>query len=328
MSETFKPPVRFPRLRRQVNLFFLFALLLIAGFVGLVAYKQGWFIKHTTIHFVTRDALGISRGMPVKLYGLTVGSVKEMAIGDEGVEVQLEINSEYMPRILKGSRARFAREAGVVGASVIEIVPVRGSLAGHVPLGEGNRIDFERSRGITEIVEEFRRQAAPALSEMRQMFSQINRSGDDAAATLSALRGEAERLPETHAAVRKLIGDAGRAAGQASATFEQASATLDSARRAAESLERETPVIAGKFSTALDSVNAAAGQVRETAREGEDVMRRVGPFLDQGESAAREGREVFDAAKRTWPLSGAFREARDPTLPLDSFEARSTLPSR
>lgn len=321
MSEAFKPPVRFPRLRRQVNAFFIFALLLIAGFVALVAYKQGWFIKHTTIRFVTMDALGISRGMPVKFYGLTVGAVKEMAIADEGVEVKLAINAEYMPRIVKGSSARFSREAGVVGASVIEIVPVRGSRAGLAPLGEGSRIDFERSRGIAEIVEDLRSQAAPALSEMRQTFSRINRSGDDIEASIAALRGEAQRLPETHTALRKLIGDAGR-------TAERASATLDSARRAAESLERETPVIAGKLSTALDSLGAAAGQVRETARQGEDALRRVGPFLDQGESIAREGREVIDATKRTWPLSGAFREPRDPALPVDSFEARSSMPPR
>jgi ABC-type transporter Mla subunit MlaD len=319
MSEAFKPPVRFPRLRRQVNAFFIFALLLVAGFVALVAYKQGWFIKHTTIHFVTLDALGISKGMPVKLYGLTVGSVKDMAIADEGVEVQLAINGEYMPRIPKGSHARFSREAGVVGASMIEIIPVRG--ANLAPLAEGSRIEFERSRGITEIVEDLRRQAAPALSELKQMLSQINRSGEDVAASLSVLRGEAQRLPETHTALRTLIGDAGR-------TAERASATFDSARRAAENLERETPAIAGKFSTALDSVGAAAGQIRETARQGEDVMRRVGPFLDQGESIAREGREVIDASKRTWPLSGAFRESRDPTLPVDSFEARGALPSR
>ena len=319
MSETFKPPVRFPRLRMQVNAFLILALLLIAGFVALVAYKQGWFIKRTTIHFVALDALGISKGMPVKFYGLTIGSVKDMAIADEGVDVQLAINSEYMPRILTGSCARFSREAGVVGASMIEIIPVRGeNLA---PLAEGSRIEFERSRGITEIVEDLRRQAAPALSEMKQLFSQINRSGEDMAVSLSVLRDEARRLPETHTAMRKLIGDASR-------TAEQASATLDSARRATDSLERETPVIAGKLSTALDSINAAAGQVRETARQGEDVARRVGPFLEQGESIAREGREVIDAAKRTWPLSGAFREPRDATLPVDSFEARGAPPPR
>lgn len=321
MSETFKPPVRFPRLRMQVNAFLLLALLLIAGFVALVAYKQGWLIRHTTIHFVTMDALGISKGMPVKLFGLTVGSVKELALADEGIGVYLAINGEYMPRILQGSRARFSREAGVVGASMIEIIPVRGRRVGLEPLAEGSRIEFERSRGIAEIIEDLRVQSAPALNEMRLAFSQISRLSEDAAASLSAVRGEAQRLPDTHTALRKLIGDAGR-------TAEQASVTLDSVRRVSESLERETPVIAGKFSTALDSINVAVGQIRGTAQQGEDVIRRVGPFLEQGESVARDGRDVIDAAKRTWPLSGAFREPRDPTLPVDSFEARSTPPPR
>ncbi len=89
MSERFVPPVRFSRLLLKVNAFLLLALLLVAAFMGLVAYKQGWFVHQTVIHFVTPNALGINKGMPVKLYGFTVGSVSNMELSQEGVDVRL-----------------------------------------------------------------------------------------------------------------------------------------------------------------------------------------------------------------------------------------------
>jgi phospholipid/cholesterol/gamma-HCH transport system substrate-binding protein len=316
MSEEFRPPVRFPHLLAKVNAFLLVAVLLVAMFVGIVAHKQGWFVHQTMIRIVTPDALGITKGMPVKLFGYTIGSVSEMQLVGGGVDVQLAIMSEHMPRLPKGSRARFARESGVIGASVIEIVPgkpINGELS------EGEQIDFERSRGISEIVEEFRRQAAPAFAELRQAFSQFNRSGEDLAAILAALRTETEQLPATHKAMRRLIENADRATADVS---RQASAVLQSAQRASESIERTTPVLAGKLATTLDSMDGALGQLRQTAAEAQETLRGVRPVIDRSDSAMRDASEVFSAAKRVWPLSDAFKDTPDATLPIDSFEAR------
>lgn len=314
MSEEFKPPVRFPHLLAKVNAFLLLALLLIGSFVWVVAHKQGWFVQQTMIRIVTPDALGITAGMPVKLFGYTVGSVREMKLVGGGVDVQLAIMTEHMPRIPKGSRARFARESGVIGASVIEIVPgkpINGELA------EGEQIEFERSRGISEIVEEFRRQAAPAFAELKSALSQVNRSGEDLAIILSAMRSEMEQLPQTHKAMRRMFESTDKAAVQMNAT-------LQSVQRASETIERATPALAGKLATTLDSIDGAAGQLRQTAVEAQETLRGVRPVIDRSESTMRDASEVFSAAKRVWPLSDAFKETPESTLPIDSFEARGT----
>src|SRR5260370_13672485 len=111
MSERFVPPVRFSRLILKVNAFLLIALLLVAAFMGLVAYKQGWFVHQTVIHFVTPNALGINKGMPVQLYGFTVGSVSTMELAQDGVDVRLSIMTEYTPHIPTGSHAPHAPES-------------------------------------------------------------------------------------------------------------------------------------------------------------------------------------------------------------------------
>jgi phospholipid/cholesterol/gamma-HCH transport system substrate-binding protein len=316
MSEEFRPPTRFPRLALKVNAFLLFAVLLVAGFGWIVAHKQGWFVPQTMIRVITPDALGISSGMPVKLFGFTVGSVREMHLVPGGVDVQLAIMSAHMPRIPKGSRARFARESGVIGASVIEIIPgkpINGELY------EGEQIEFERSRGISEIVEEFRRQAAPAFAELKNALSQVSRSGEDLGIILGALRVETEQLPATHKALRQFIRNADRATADIS---RQAGAALESAQRASESIERATPMLAGKLATTLDSVDVAVGQLRQTAAEAQETLRAARPMIDRSESTMRDASEVFSAAKRVWPLSDAFKETPDAMLPIDSFEAR------
>ncbi len=308
MSERFVPPVRFSRLLLKVNAFLLLALLLVAAFMGLVAYKQGWFVHQTVIHFVTPNALGINKGMPVKLYGFTVGSVSTMELSREGVDVRLSIMSEYMPRIPKGSQARHAREAGVVGASVIELHPGPGSQ----PLAEGERIDFQPGRGISEIIDDIRRQAVPAFDEMKQVLSKLKGSGEDVSVALSTFRREIERVPETHRALRKLLENADR--------------EMQAAQRATEIVERAVPMLAGKLATVIDSLDAAAVQLRRTGEEAQGTLQRARPLLDRGETAAREAGEVFSAAKRMWPLSDSFKEVTDGELPIDSFDARGKAP--
>jgi phospholipid/cholesterol/gamma-HCH transport system substrate-binding protein len=312
MSDDFRPPARFPRLALKVNAFLLFAALLVGGFAWLVAHKQGWFVHQTMIRVITPDALGISTGMPVKLFGFTVGSVREMHLVPGGVDVQLTIMTEHMPRIPKGSRARFARESGVIGASVIEIIPGR-PIDGELAAGE--QIEFDRSRGISEIVEEFRRQAAPAFAELKNALSQVNRSGEDLGVILSALRSEMEQLPQTHKAMRRMFENTDKAAVQMNAT-------LQSVQRASDAVERATPALAGKLATTLDSIDGAVGQLRQTAAEAQETLRRAQPVIERSESTMRDASEVFGAAKRVWPLSDAFKEAPDATLPIDSFEAR------
>jgi len=293
MSRPFTPPVRFARLALKVNAFLLIALLLVAAFLGLVAWKQGWFIHQTGINFVTRNSLGINKGMPVKLYGFTIGTVSEMRLAQNGVAVRMSINSVYLERIPRGSRAKFSRESGVVGASVIEIIPGRGEQ----PIAEDEYMDFEPARGLAEIIDDFRRQAVPAFNEIKQTMSQFNRSGEEVTSAMIALRREIDQIPETHRAVKRL---------------------LDSATRTSDSLERLTSTLdragfANKLITTLETLNRTAGTAEET-------MLRIKPAVEIGESAARDAGEIIAAAKRSWPLREQYRQT-EALLPIDSFEA-------
>ncbi|OAI52273.1 hypothetical protein AYO46_05955 [Betaproteobacteria bacterium SCGC AG-212-J23] len=311
MTATFVPPTRFSRLLLKVNAFLLIALLLVAAFIGLVAYKQGWFLHQTQIHFITANALGLNKGMPVKLYGFTVGSVSGMELSEEGVDVRLSIMSEYMPRIPKGSLAKHSREAGVVGAAVIDIVPGKPGPA----LAQGERIDFQASRSIAEYIDDIRRQAVPAFNELKQVLSDFKGSGNDIAVSLSTLRKEMEALPQTHRDLRKLITTTERTAAEFTNT---AKAT----ERAVVSIEHAIPELTTKLGSAIESIDGAAQQLRKTGEEAQGTIQRAQPVIERGDAVARDAGDVFNAAKRVWPLSDSFNETVDRELPIDSFDAR------
>ena len=309
------PPGRFARLALKVNAFLVIAFVGAAGFIGLVSYKQGWFLHQSPIHFITPNALGLNKGMPVKLHGFTVGSVSEMQLTDGGVDVTLLIMGDYLKRLPQGSRARHAREAGVIGASVIDIIPGESPL----PLAEGALIHFEPARGITEIVDDFRRQAIPAFNELKSAMGQVSQAGHDITQILAGLRKEVDQLPATHRAVRKLVEEATTATSDLSF---QTTATLDAMERVASSVEHTVPMLSQKVASSVESIDAAAVQLKKTGEEAQITLKSARPLLDNSESAAREANDVLTAAKRVWPLSDSFKDAGDGMLPIDSFEAR------
>jgi ABC-type transporter Mla subunit MlaD len=310
------PPGRFSRLVLKVNVFLLIALALVGAFMGLVAYKQGWFVKQSPLHFVTPNALGISTGMPVKLHGFTIGSVSDMRLAESGVDVKLSIVSEYLRHIPQDSRARHVREAGLIGAAVIDIVPGEGT----APLAPGALIQFEPARGMSEIIDDFRRQAMPAVDEVKQAMSQVGRSGQDLTEILAALRREVEQLPATHRALRQLLVEATRATTQLN---QQASSTLQATERVAGTLERTVPVLSDKLGASIESIDAAAVQLKKTGEEAQATLRSAQPLLAHGETAAREAGDVLSAAKRIWPLSDSFKDDASGMLPIDSFEGEA-----
>ena len=299
------PPGRFSGLLLKVNVFLLIALVMVGAFMGLVAYKQGWFVHQSPLHFVTPNALGINKGMPVKMHGFTIGQVSDLQLANGGVDVHLSILSGYLARIPQGSYARHARESGVIGTAVIDIVPGMGTL----PLAEGAVIAFEPARGISEIIDDFRRQAVPAFNEIKQAMSQVRRSGEDITQILAALRHEVEQLPATHRAVRELV--------------QQGGATLAATERVAGTLEQSLPMLSHKIAAGMESIDAAAAQLKKTGEEAQATLKSARPLLDRGESAAREAGDVLSAAKRVWPLSDSFKDGADGMLPIDSFEAQA-----
>ena len=319
MQEEHARPKRFVGIGRKVSLFFLSAVLGVIGVILLVGYKQGVFVRHTTIHFYAADAFGINKGMAVRLFGLPVGSVSNLDISDRGVKVELSIINDYTPRVPKSSRARLVRE-GYVGAATIQIVPGE---PGHSPqpVAEGDEIEFVPARGVAEMVEDLRTQLTPVLNDLRRMIVDLNQPNSDFRKSLAGANAVFQQLPETNREMRKTLQDTDN-------TLRQAETTFASLGRVSSQLERELPLLTAKMATTLDSMSETSAQIRDAARKNGDALHEVlvqmPGLVREGSDLVREGQDVVGAARNSWLLRDNIEAKAMRSLPVDSFESSGT----
>jgi phospholipid/cholesterol/gamma-HCH transport system substrate-binding protein len=314
-------PRRFPGIRRRISLFLVVALCGLVGAVLLVAYKQGAFVRQTTIYFYADDVIGINKGMTVRLFGLPVGNVKSLEITGRGVQVGLSIISEYVPRLTKGSHARLTRE-GYIGAASILLVPGNDPKGSREPLAEGDMIGYVANRGVAELVDDIKNQLSPVVTELRRMITELNRPDGDLRKSLQAASVVLQQLPETNREMRQLLRDTDRTV---LAVGGRADAALAATARVGTQLDRDLPELSRKLGTALDSVAEAAGEIRvATRKNGEalhEVLSQTPALLRDGGQLLHDGQEVVGAAKNTWLLRDYIDAPAMRTLPVDSFEA-------
>jgi len=314
-------PRRFPGIRRRISLFLVVALVGLVGAVLLVAYKQGAFVRQTSIFFYADDVIGINKGMTVRLFGLPVGSVKSLEITVRGVQVELSIISEHVPRLTKGSHARLTRE-GYIGAASLLLVPggdAKGSLE---PLAEGDVIGYLPNRGVAELVDDIKNQLAPVVGELRRMIAELNRPDGDFRKSLQGASTVLQQLPETNRELRQLMRDTDRTVLAVGGRAEAALATTE---RAGTRLEKELPELSRKLGTALDSIAEAASELRTATRKnGEalhEVLSQAPSLMRDGGQLMRDGQDVVSAAKNSWLIRDYVEPAAMRTLPMDSFES-------
>ena len=328
MPDEYATPGRFAGIERKVSLFLIAAVLALLGAIGLVSYKQGAFVRHTSIYFYAADVFGINKGMAVKLFGLPVGNVKTMQISDRGVKVELSIDSDYLAHVPKGSHARLLRE-GYIGAANIQIIPGSDAPARAGPIAAGEVIEFIPNRGVTELIDEFKNQMTPVLAQLHKAIDAISHPESDFRKSAAAARILLEQLPDTNQEARRMLRDLDRSVVAVSPDMQ---ASFGAAARLGAQAEQQLPVISGKLATALDSFVQAAEQVREqTRRNGEALnetlkqapalMRESRNLARDGGDMVRDGQEILGAARNVWPLSSAVEARTMRTLSVDSFES-------
>src|SRR3954470_9710034 len=307
---------RFEGLERKTALFLaLAAALVIGGFLAALV-RQGAFTQTTHLQFFANSAQGIAKGMSVQLFGFKIGAVDALSLETAGagatagsVRVRLQIENEYLPLISQGSTARIGKE-GLIGASVIEIVP---GPATSRAVADNGVLKFERAADFSTMAQELSAQVRPILSDLKGLAESVNRPDGDirimlrnsrqATAELASAAREWGKLASN--ADRQLTGvlaKADQAVQKVDSTFAKASATVD---RLDTSLAR-VPELMLKMDRTLSNVEAASAELPQTARDARVLV--------------RDGRNMLDGAKGSWPFSTMVSEPREQALPLESFD--------
>jgi phospholipid/cholesterol/gamma-HCH transport system substrate-binding protein len=316
---------RFEGLELKTGLFLLLAAFLIGAGILAALVRQGVFTQTTHLHFVANSAQGIGKGMAVQLFGFKIGAVDALNLEPDGkVKVGLLVQTEYLRLINQDSTARIAKE-GLIGASIIEIVPGQ---AASRPVVENGALKYERATDFSSVAEELSAQLRPILADLKQFAESANRADGDVRVGLRNFRqftGEMSEAAKRTAqladsADRQLSGvlaKADKAVGKVDATFDKASATMDNLGAALAGLDRKLPELLLKLDRTLANVEAAS------AAAAEDLP----PALRDARVLAKEGRTIVDGAKHSWPINTMLAEPREQALPLGSFDGVAS-PSR
>jgi phospholipid/cholesterol/gamma-HCH transport system substrate-binding protein len=319
-----------PRGLREVLLFALPAIAGVLAVAAVIAWKQELFVSRTPIYAFTDSALGMTKGMPVKVFGLTVGSVAGVEIvpgapGTKGrVRLRLDINSEYLQHITRDSRAKLMREA-IVGQSVVEIVPGSQQMR---PVARNEVIAFERGKTLGELSEELNKALEPVLAQVKEAMADFRNPDGQVQKSMHQVSVLLQELPETNRRLQGVMDGATRTFGRAeqligtadralAGTAAQAEAALGEVGRTAGAVGAAAPGILLKIDAAAEGLARTADSARRLT---EGAAQRMPPLLDEGTSVVRNAGEVIDGARQAWPLRNFVEQPGVKTLPIDTHE--------
>lgn len=301
-------------MKRRAWLFATPAIVGIAAFLVLVAYKQGLLASRDRLYFVTPSAVGITSGMPVKLNGFIVGSVDKIVLlppsmqSDRRVQVELGIYRDYMGYIPKTTVARLVQE-GLIGQIMIELQPQRYDAR---PVANGEMLPFERSKGLSEIAEELQNRLTPVLQNMQTLTAQLN---DPKGSFQQILKSGSELTANLNQTNRQLQQTLAQTSHGAQAIEQHTNATLNTANHALQTIDQAAPALIGKIDRTAEQLLQISEEARRiTFQSSQQVLR----IVDDTQSIAHQSNQIMQGARQTWPVNLMVAPPQSRTLPLDS----------
>src|SRR5262245_27132122 len=153
-----------PRTRSQtwselkIGVISIVAIVITVVTIFLLTGGSGFWWQRYSLKTRFTNVAGLNPGSPVRLAGVEIGSVTDVALADEQVDVTFEVNKKFGPQITSASVARLG-SVSLLGESAIDITPsTAGSPIpqwGYVPSGKPPAaladITDQAGQGINEL---------------------------------------------------------------------------------------------------------------------------------------------------------------------------------
>ena len=317
------PSEKKPAAKGGLRGLFAFVMPALIGLVlvgAVIAWKQELFVTRTPIYVFTESALGITKGIPVKVFGLTIGSVDDIEIvpgtpGNKGqVRVRLSIASEYLQHITKDSRAKLMRE-GVVGQALIEILP---GDQGVRPVARNEVIAFERGKTLGELSEDLNRALSPVLAQVKEAIGDMQNPQGRLQKSVDRITTLLDELPDSNRKLQSVLVSAEK-------TLARADTFLAGADRAVSGLAlRADSTLSGLDKIVAEVAIAAPSILKnlDTAAQGlARTSERMPLLIDGGNSLIRDANQTISGAKSAWPIRNWVEAPATTTLGIDSGDA-------
>ncbi len=293
----------------RLGIFVIIGTALVILIVFLVGSKDALFSNTYTISAYFKDIGGLRNGAPVRLSGISIGSVSRvMFTGDASgkVEVQMKISEDAMKFLKTSTRATIESE-GLVGNQVIvleiisdnsEPLKDKGTIIGVEPLGYGAII--EETRNTLE-------NATELTKAMAEIMQKVN-EGDG---TIGKLLND----DELYLSTIDLMKTAEKSLTAISTKLDTAALVINAMIAGVESVVRNVDNIVEKVDALVVDVNSGKGLLGQLLKDSSDVSNQLASVLANVVSITEDTRlgtarfaENMEALKRNWLFKSYFEQ--------------------
>ncbi len=275
------------------------ALALLVGVVVAVLIKQNYFSQSTTLYFFSGNGQGLNVGMAVKLAGFKVGSVENISIDSQArVKVAMSLSNDYIQLVSKDAKARLIKE-GLIGESVVEIVPVEGSKRS---VAQHDVLVFERALDIAELAEKLVDQVMPILEDVKKITAALGDADQDIRQSMKNVQQISAELNKTSQKINSLTADSMR--------------TMELVHHSTGLVDSALPGMLSSVQENLTNLQETTAQIRKmtTPRTGS-----IPVILNNSDKMIRDGKDILGAAKESWPVSSMLPEVKPRMLQPDAY---------
>ena len=319
MRELFADDPRFGDIRSRIRWFVAVAVILAVLLLGAIAWKQDFFTPTLEFYFFAPSAHDLNKGMPVKLMGFKIGKVETVSIEpNASVKVLAYISSEY-ERFIGNDSTVWLSKDGLLGHSVIEIVPGKG---GGRQIVNFDVLAFERERGLSDIAQEISDRVKPIIADVKDITGYIRDPEGDVRQTMRNVSRASTALQETTSEVKALASAGRQQFGQISTrtntVLDKTATAIDHVNTNMQMVEDRLPGMLLKADQSLEHVRDTNDQLNKLTRE---VREQVPQLVREGRQTLEDAREIMNGLKQSWPISSMLPAPGAPLLPADSHDA-------
>ncbi len=292
-------------MKRRALLFVLPVVLAVAALAAAIAYRQGALETFDQVTFVADTATGITKGMPVKLKGLSIGVVQDVlpragsAANELVMQVHLLINRRHTRYVASDAPVSLAQD-GLIGQSYLDIGVGKSPRA----IANGEALVYLRKRSLKELADGLSDDTAPILRDLGAFAKSLGDPDGDARRMLQSARETVAMVPQVTQRTLKVLGEADATIvslrNQSSASLAQTTQLLQRADALLTKVDDAAPQLLQSAGATLANTERASTAASRIVADSEAPLRAL---LSKGEQGADTAVEILEGATQTWPVN-------------------------
>lgn len=322
-----------------VGVFVLASLVALLFMVLVIAQQEGLWEEYLEYKTVFRNISGLKRGSEVRLAGLTVGTVRRIAVRPDGrIEVTFEVLSKYRDQIRQDSQASI----GMIGLLGDRSLDLTAGSKGLPPVPEGGLVAAVEPLDLQELLS----RAAPSMENLQKFLANLERVTEGMADPQGAFHQALLQIRDTMAKVNQGVGTMGLLVNDPT-LYREATQALSSGRKVLEGLNNpqgalgmalHDPAFRAEIQKIVKEVGVLAANLRQGSGPLSEalgrlpaIIRKVENFVDHlekagaglpdlvasGQGLVSDADKVAEAAQKTRFLRRHVPKAQERTIRVE-----------